>query len=89
MRRQPSPADRHVGRHFLAVCQLASLRPKYGKECKARANFVRGDSPSGARELLQLRQLKVGAAKGVGHSGEVGRGAKEDQGPKIDDGLDE
>jgi uncharacterized protein (UPF0332 family) len=43
-----------------------------------------------AREnWLQLRQLKVGAEKGVGHSKDADRGAKEDQGHAIDDDLDE
>jgi uncharacterized protein (UPF0332 family) len=43
-----------------------------------------------AREnWLQLRQLKVGAAKGAGHSKDTDRGAKEAQGHSIDDDLDE
>ncbi len=43
-----------------------------------------------AREnWLQLRQQKVGAAKGVGHSKDADRGAKEDQGHSIKDEFDE
>jgi uncharacterized protein (UPF0332 family) len=43
-----------------------------------------------AREnWLQLRQQNVGVAKGVGHSKDADRGAKEDQGHAIDDDLDE
>jgi hypothetical protein len=38
---------------------------------------------------LQLRQLKIGAAKGVAHSKDADRGAEEDQGHSIDDDLDE
>jgi uncharacterized protein (UPF0332 family) len=43
-----------------------------------------------AREnWLQMRQQKVGAAKGVGHSKDADRGAKEDKGHSIEDELDE
>jgi uncharacterized protein (UPF0332 family) len=43
-----------------------------------------------AREnWLQLRQQKVGVAKGVGHSKDADRSVKEDQGHSIDDDFDE
>jgi uncharacterized protein len=43
-----------------------------------------------AREnWLQLRQQKVGVAKGVGHSKDAERSVKEDQGHSIDDDSDE
>jgi hypothetical protein len=43
-----------------------------------------------AREnWLQLLQQKVGVAKGVDHSKDADRGAKEDQSHSIDDDLDE
>ena len=43
-----------------------------------------------AREnWLQLRRRKVGVAKGVDHSKDADRGAKEDQSHSIDDDLDE
>jgi hypothetical protein len=43
-----------------------------------------------AREnWLQLRQRKIGAAKGVAHSKDADRGTEEDQGHSIDDDLDE
>jgi hypothetical protein len=43
-----------------------------------------------AREnWLQMRQQKVGAAKGVSHSKDAERSVKEDQGHSIDDDFDE
>jgi uncharacterized protein (UPF0332 family) len=43
-----------------------------------------------AREnWLQLRQQNVGVSKGVGHSKDADRGAKEDQSHSIDDDVDE
>jgi hypothetical protein len=43
-----------------------------------------------AREnWMQLRQQNVGASTGVGHSKDADRGAKDDHGHAVDDGLDD
>jgi hypothetical protein len=73
----PNPQDK-ISEPDLAI-DYAPLKPASLEEIRRQAR----------ENWLQLRQQKVGAAKGVGHSKDAERRVKEDQGYSIDDDFDE